>query len=98
LAIFNQFARPIKSEFGFTETKLLIKVILGVWFVLLVPWLPFATFSGMIFDGGATWKAYTFVWSMWLYPLAVWTAYAFRQRMPPLVLFPLLNIVGVYVA
>ncbi len=88
----DQFARQVKSEFGFTETAPLIKAILALWIVLLAPWLPFAPLSAMATEGGITLRVYIFIWSIWLYPVSVCIAFAFRQKKPPLVLLPLVNI------
>ncbi|MFZ1146701.1 MAG: hypothetical protein WAN37_17725 [Bryobacteraceae bacterium] len=97
ISIIGQFLPPIKSEFGFTDTKPLVKGILVIWLVLLIPWLPFAALCGMAFDGGATWEAYTFVWSIWLYPVTLYIGFAFRQKIPLLILLPVLNVIGFFV-
>ena len=68
------------------------KVFLALWLVLFVPWLPFAALSGMAFDGGYTPQAYTFIWSIWTYPVLVAIAAIFRNRIPALALLPLLNV------
>jgi len=73
-----------------------IKGFLIVWFVLLVPWLPFAMLSGMAFDGGPTPQAYLFFWSVITYPVAVGIAAVSRKRVPLLVLLPLLNVIGFF--
>lgn len=71
-----------------------VKAILAFWFILLVPWLPFAALAGMAFDGGAKWYAYLFVWSIWTYPITVGIAFGFRRKKPRLSLLPLANILG----
>jgi hypothetical protein len=88
VSLTNQFT-PSKSD-----TKPLIIGILFFWFVLAIPWLPVALLSPMVFEGGYTWKAYLFVWSMWLYPITTSVAFLCRRRDPLLVLLPILNIVG----
>jgi hypothetical protein len=80
------------------ETKTVVKIINAIWLVLLVPWLPFAAFCGMAFDGGYTWHAYMFVWSTLLYPATVLVALVSRQKLPPLVLLPLLCVAGFFVS
>lgn len=88
----GQFTPRAPSEFGFTETAPLIKGILALWFALLAPWLPFAVFGGMAFDGGDTLAARTFVLAIWTYPVSLFAAFTFRQKMPLLVLLPCLNL------
>lgn len=96
----GQFTPQVESEFGFTETAPLIKGILALWFVLLIPWLPFAVVIGMGFEGGLpwTWEAYVLIWSIWTYPVSVYVAFIFRQKMPVLALLPLLNLAGICVS
>jgi len=64
------------------------------WVVLLIPWLPFASVSGLAFDGGYTAEAYAFVWSVWTYPIAVGVVAVCRRWVPWIVLLPLLNLAG----
>jgi hypothetical protein len=94
----RQFTPPITSKFGFSETRPLVRGILVFWFLLAIPWSPVALLSGMAFDGGDRWQAYLFVCSMWLYPVTVSTATLCRKKLPILVLLPLLNVVGVWIA
>jgi hypothetical protein len=93
-SVAGQFVRPVESEFGFSETKPLVKGILAAWFVLLIPWLPFVPLCGMAYDAGNTWEANVLVWSTWLYPVMLYMAFVFRRRIPLLVLLPLLNAAG----
>ncbi len=88
----DQFARHTKSEFGFTDTSPLVKAILALWFVMLVPWLPFAGLSAMAIESGQGLAVYLFMWSIWLYPASLCVAFFFRQKRPTLVLLPLVNI------
>ena len=67
-----------------------------LWSILLIPWLPFALLAGMAFDGGYKWEAYTFVSSLWTYPVTVAAVWAFRRRWPFVVCLPLLNVAGVF--
>jgi hypothetical protein len=91
----GQFTPQVKSELGFTDTAPLVKGILVLWLILLLPWLPLATLgAGMAFEGGVTWKAYVFVWSLWIYPVSTLIAYTARQKMPILALLPILNVAG----
>src|ERR1700733_10911356 len=69
-------------------------VVLGIWLVLLLPWLPMTLLSGMAFDAGYTIHAYAFVWSLLTYPIAVLVAAVFKRRMQALVLLPCLNVVA----
>jgi len=51
-----------------------LRILLPIWIILLVPWIPFAAFSGMAFDGGYTWRAYVFFWSVLTYPIMLGAA------------------------
>lgn len=75
-------------------TPTAVKIILAVWFVLLLPWLVIASLSGMAFDGGKTAEAYVFVWSVLSYPITVGLAAVFRRWLPWMVLLPLVNVAG----
>ena len=70
----------------------LADVLMVVWFVLLVPWLPVAFLIGFIADGGTNAGVYIMIWSTWLYPVAVVFAAKFREAIPWLVLLPLSNL------
>ena len=95
----GQFTPQVKSEFGFTETAPAIKSILGVWLILFLPWLPLATMgAGMAFEGGDTWSAYIFAWSLCVYPVLVFIGYIARQKMPVLILLPALSVAGVCIS
>ena len=94
----SQFSRPVTSEYGFTETKPLIKCILALWIVLLFPWFLSAGIAAQVFEAGDIWQAYLFVSSVWLYPVSVYIAFFSRQRIPLLVLLPLLNVAGLFLA
>jgi len=94
----DQFVPPGKSEFGFTDTRPLIKVILVSWCLLLIPWLPFAAVAGMAFDGGDRWQAYVLVWSVWLYPVTLFIAFVSRQKIPSLVLLPIVNVIAFWIS
>jgi hypothetical protein len=71
-----------------------VKRWLVLWFVLLIPWFPFAALAGLAFDGGPTWSAYMFVWAIWTYPITLATAFSFRRKIPFLVFLPMLNVIG----
>ena len=70
----------------------LADVLMVVWFVLLVPWLPVAFLIGFIADGRTNTCVYKMIWSTWLYPVAVVFAAKFREAIPWLVLLPLSNL------
>jgi hypothetical protein len=70
----------------------LADVLMVVWCVLLVPWLPVAFLIGFIADGGTNAGVYIMIWSTWLYPVAVVFAAKFREAIPWLVLLPLSNL------
>ena len=75
------------------ETDPLAKVMLIIWAVLLVPWLPFAALSGMAFDGGPTLAAYLFVWGLLTYPVSLLIAWLLRKKAPFLVFLPCVNVI-----
>lgn len=66
-----------------------------IWCLLLVPWGVFAALSGMAFDGGYTFSAYLFVWSVETYPLSLVIAFIFRRKCPALVFLPFIHLIGV---
>jgi hypothetical protein len=70
-----------------------VKVMLAVWFVILVPWFPFFTLmgTGMAFESGYTLEAYLFVIAVWTYPALVGIAYFFRRRKPEFIMLPILT-------
>ncbi len=68
-------------------------VLLFLWIVLLLPWLPFAAMSGMAFDAGPKFAVYIFVGSTWTYPVSVGIAWRFRQKTPTIAFLPFINIV-----
>ena len=86
--MFDNFMRP--------ETLPAVKWALVVWWLLLIPWLPFASVCGMAFDGGHKTGAYIFVWSTLTYPVALAIAMLSRQKSPELVVLPLFNIAGFF--
>ena len=71
-----------------------------VWGVLFIPWfIPGLMAAGMAFEGKPNLAAvYTFEWLFWSYPVAVMVASLFHRKYPVLVLLPLLNVVGSFVA
>jgi len=46
------------------------KLVLTIWVVLLIPWLPLAGFAGLAFDGATT-PGRTVV--AWIFVLLIWT-------------------------
>jgi hypothetical protein len=68
-------------------------VVLVIWGILFVPWIPFAFAAGMAFDGGYTPGAYVFVGSVWTYPLVCLIAAILKERVRWLVLLPGLNVI-----
>jgi hypothetical protein len=42
----------------------LAMALLIVWLVFLVPWFMAAPLAPMVFDGGETWSAYLWLWSI----------------------------------
>jgi hypothetical protein len=78
----------------------MVKVMLTIWCVILVWWLPFValTGAGMAFDSGPTLAAYLFVVYAWTYPALVGVAYFFRRRKPSLVWLPMLPFIPMFAA
>jgi len=74
-----------------------VKLLLTIWFLLLVPWFPIALLAGMAVINGEWW-GYVFVWSMWTYPVTLYVAFKFKSKVPALSLLPVLNLVGVFVS
>lgn len=83
----NVFEQALLGPRPLTMTA---KVLLTIWCVVLVPWVPFFTLmgTGMAFEGGYTFGAYLFVFMVWAYPILVAVAYVFRRRKPMLVWLP----------
>jgi hypothetical protein len=75
-----------------------VRVLLTIWFLILIPWLPLFTLmgSGMAFDGGPTAGAYEFVVIAWMYPALVAVAFHSRRRRPNLVWLPLIPLSVVF--
>ena len=71
------------------------RVLLVIWVVLLVPWLPLAFMSGMAFDGGNTLGAWLSVLSTWFYGPAVLGAFKLRTHYPAAVFLPIVSVAGV---
>jgi len=67
--------------------------LLAVWFLLLIPWFPFARLSRAVFDVGR-WDAYMFVWWLWTYPVMVGLAVLFARKIPLFSFLPLLSLLG----
>jgi hypothetical protein len=73
--------------------KTYVKVMLFVWFLLLVPWFPVAGIAGVAFDSSHKTAAWIFVLSVWTYPISLGTAFVSRRRYPYLVWLPTLNFI-----
>jgi hypothetical protein len=73
-------------------------VALGIWLVLLLPWLYVAPLSFMAFDAGDSLHARFFVLSVCTYPIAVAIVLALRKARPWLLLLPCINLVGMFVS
>lgn len=74
------------------------KMLIIVWWISLLLWLPVAGISGMAFDGGYTAEAYVFFWSVITYPISVILATIFWKRLPPSALTPFLHLLGVWIS
>jgi hypothetical protein len=84
-----------ESSVGPAPLTIKVKIMLTVWFVILVPWFPFFTLmgTGMAFEGGSTLNAYLFVLQVWAYPILVALTYYLRRRRPALVWLPALPLI-----
>jgi hypothetical protein len=80
------------------EMDFLRKLVLGLWLLLLLPWLLFAPLSGMVFDAGPSIKANFCVLSVLTYPISVLIAGLLRNQVPWLLALPLVNIGGLLIA
>ncbi len=96
----------IRLEYVFEESFLgplplptAVKIMLTIWCVILVPWIPFFTLmgTGMAFEGGYTFHAYLFVATAWTYPALVGVAFFFRRRKPKLIWLPMLPLIAMFV-
>jgi hypothetical protein len=75
------------------EPESFVKIVLVIWAVLLIPWLPFAALSGLAFDGGPTLAAYVIVWALLTYPVSLLIAWLLRKKAPFLVFLPCVNVI-----
>ena len=66
--------------------------LMVVWVLLLIPWVAFASLSGIAFDAKSTLVAGLIVMSIWSYAPAVLAAYALQERHRKAVLLPLISI------
>jgi hypothetical protein len=75
-----------------------VEVVLTLWLVILVPWVPAFTLigTGMAFEGGYTVDAFLFVIGAWAYPILVAVAYYLRRRKPQLVYLPILTLIPMF--
>jgi hypothetical protein len=86
---------PTDWELGAERKEKFDRVLLIIWVVLLIPWLPFALASGMAFDNGNTAGAWLLVLSTWLYGPAVFGAFKLRTRYTAAVFLPIVSVAGV---
>jgi hypothetical protein len=63
-----------------------------IWLLLLMPWVPIALFSGMMFDAPPTIGVYVGFWTILTYPVPVIIAALLRKKVPAIVLLPLLHV------
>ncbi|MFN7995914.1 MAG: hypothetical protein U0Q18_20045 [Bryobacteraceae bacterium] len=75
-----------------------VRVMLIVYSVILVPWVPAFTLmgTGMAFEPGYTWRAYGFVVNAWAYPILVGVAYFLRRRNPNFISVPLIPLILIF--
>jgi len=77
-------------------SETLAHVLLVLWAVLLIPWLPFAALAGMAFDGGNRLAAALFMLAAWSYGPAVFAAFKLLDRSRKAVLLPFFSVAGVF--
>jgi hypothetical protein len=72
-----------------------VKVMLAVWFLILIPWLVCFSLvgSGMALEAGHPFDADFFVVLAWVYPPLVAVAWFLRRRMPKMVWLPMVPII-----
>jgi hypothetical protein len=86
------------EKFSGTTINTTTVVVLGLWLLLLLPWLVIAPLSAMAFDSGASTSAYIFVISAWTYPVSVSIVGLLRRTTPAIVLLPVLNVTAFFVS
>jgi len=80
------------------SSKRWVNVLFWVWYIIFLPWIPFAFISAMAFDAGYTIRTYVFAASVYSYPIVVLIAVAFYDRNDLLVLLPCLNCLGILIS
>ena len=78
--------------------NLATRIVFYVWLVLLIPWFAIAPLATMAFDPGPSRAAEVFVWSTWTYPLSVLVVGMLRRKAPFVILLPIVNPIGFFVA
>jgi hypothetical protein len=88
-----------ESVLGPSPVTTTVTVMLGIYFVILVPWIPFFTLmgTGMAFDGGNTLDAYVSVATFWAFPIFVAVGYLFRRRKPGLIWLPTIPLIWFFI-
>ena len=71
-----------------------VRVMLVVWFALLLPCLIFAVMSAMAFEDGYTPAAFAVALVPWSYPVLLGMTFYYRRRKPDLVWLPILSFVA----
>ena len=79
-------------------SEISVRIVLGVWLVLLLPWLLVSLVAVIAFDGGNTIAANFFVLSVWSYGPAVFGAFKLLDRSRKFVLLPFVSIAGVFIS
>jgi hypothetical protein len=74
------------------------RIMLIVWFLLLLPCLIFAALSAMAFEGGYTPAAYATALTPWSYPVLLGVAFFYRRKKPHLVWLPALPLAVIALA
>jgi hypothetical protein len=73
-----------ESVLGPSPLTTTVTVMLGIYFVILIPWIPFLTLmgTGMAFEGGNTLDAYVSVATVWAFPISLQSAISSGEGNP----------------
>lgn len=85
---------PASADKSTKTVRVLTRIVLAIWLLLLIPSLPGFLASGLAFDSGSTWRAYTFAISLLTFPISICVTVVLRAygKNRAFVLLPLLNV------
>jgi len=89
-----------QSLLGRAPLKTSVQILLPIWVLLSMAWVPLAAMgTGMAFEGEtAPFRSYLSIAIFWFYPTLVLLAFLFRRRNPHFVYMPLLGILTMIAA